>query len=424
MAWPLPHAMPRPSLAPDAASAGWAVKAQTAARLAWSVWAATLALLAGTLTLAAANQGSLPRLTDELGLALAFLCFATVGALIASRRRGNAVGWICCVIGLTASLSVAPVEYAKYALAHPGSLPAASTLLWPAMWAWYPTLGLMTTFLLLLFPTGHLPSRRWRPVAWAAGTTIVGTCLAAAVAPGPPDTGLPSSPLGIQQMAPAWELIEPIGLLLLGPLTLASAASLVVRFRRASGEERQQLKWFTYGAAGLVLVVTVSAAVPTVDDWIPNLVAAATLAAIPLAIGVAILRYRLYDIDRLINRTLVYGLLTAVLGFGYAGAVLVLGQRRDQRPAELGRRRRHPGRGCGVPARPSPHPERGGPALQPSPLRRRPDHRGLQRPPPRRGRLGHSLGRAARRDRPYGAAHQCIAVAATTGGARPAPVGR
>jgi hypothetical protein len=270
MAWPLPHAMPRPSLAPDAASAGWAVKAQTAARLAWSVWAATLALLAGALTLAAANQGSLPRLTDELGLALAFLCFATVGALIASRRRGNAVGWICCVIGLTASLSVAPVEYAKYALAHPGSLPAASTLLWPAMWAWYPTLGLMTTFLLLLFPTGHLPSRRWRPVAWAAGTTIVGTCLAAAVAPGPPDTGLPSSPLGIQQMAPAWELIEPIGLLLLGPLTLASAASLVVRFRRASGEERQQLKWFTYGAAGLVLVVTVSAAVPTVDDGSPT----------------------------------------------------------------------------------------------------------------------------------------------------------
>jgi hypothetical protein len=302
------------------------VKQQTAARLAWSVWAATLALLAGALVLAAANQGSRPRLADDLGLAFAFLCFATVGAFIASRRHANTVGWICCAIGLTISLAVAPIEYGHYALAHPGSLPAAATVAWPAMWAYYPALGLMATFLLLLFPTGQLPSRRWRPVAWAAGATITGMTLVAAVAPVPPDTGLPTNPLGIQQLARAWELTESIGALLLGALAIASAASLVVRFRHARGEERQQLKWFTYAASGLVVLVAVPAVAPALGNWVPNLVVAAALGAIPLAIGIGILRYRLYDIDRIINRTLVYGLLTAVLGGGYAGAVLVLGQ--------------------------------------------------------------------------------------------------
>ena len=104
------------------------------------------------------------------------------------------MGWICCVIGLSVSLAVAPIEYGHYALAHPGSLPAAATLAWPAMWAYYPALGLMAIFLLLLFPTGQLPSRRWRPVAWAAGATITGMTLVAAVAPVPPDDGLPTIP--------------------------------------------------------------------------------------------------------------------------------------------------------------------------------------------------------------------------------------
>jgi hypothetical protein len=313
--------------ATDEASSGEAAMTQqTAARLAWSVWAATVALLAGALVLAAANQGTRPRLGDDLGLAFAFLCFATVGAFIASRRHTNAVGWICCAIGLTISLAVAPIEYGHYALAQPGSLPAAATVGWPAMWAYYPALGLMATFLLLLFPTGQLPSRRWRPVAWAAGATITGMTLMAAVAPVPPDDGLPTNPLGIQQVARAWELTLSIGALLLGALAVASAASLIVRFRHARGEERQQLKWFTYAASGLVVLVAVPAVAPTLGNWVPNLVVAVALGAIPLAIGIAILRYRLYDIDRIINRTLVYGLLTAILGGGYAGAVLVFGQ--------------------------------------------------------------------------------------------------
>jgi hypothetical protein len=183
----------------------------------------------------------------------------------------------------------------------------------------------MSTFL-LLFPTGHLPSPRWRPVAWAAGATITAISVVAAVAPQPLDQGLPLNPLGIQQLAGVYELAAPTAFLLLGVLGLASVASLVVRFRRARGEERQQLKWFTYGAAVLALLLAVSAASQTLSGRVPDLVVAAALAAPPLAIGVAVLRYRLYDIDRIINRTLVYGALTVLLAVVYAGIVLTLGQ--------------------------------------------------------------------------------------------------
>jgi hypothetical protein len=300
------------------------MKAPTAARLVWSIWATTLMLIVAALALAAANPGGLP--IGYAGLAVAFLSFATVGALVGSRRPGNAVGWICCAIGLSVALAVAPLEYVRYAVAHPGSLPAAAWIGWPAMWAWFPAQGLMSTFLLLVFPTGHLPSRRWRPVVWAAGATITGVSLVAAVAPEPLDAGLPPNPLGIQQLAAVYEVVGPIAFLLLGVLGLASVVSLVVRFRRARGEERQQLKWFTYGAGVLTLLLAVSAVSPALNAQVPNLVVAAALAAPPLAIGVAVLRYRLYDIDRIINRTLVYGLLTATLGLAYAGVVLVLGQ--------------------------------------------------------------------------------------------------
>jgi hypothetical protein len=300
------------------------VKPSTAARLGWSVWAATLALVAAALALEAVNLGGLRM--GHVGLAAAFLCFPTVGALIASRRPANAVGWICCAIGFGISLGVTAGEYARYGLAHPGSLPAPTLVGWPAIWAGYAALGVSSTFLLLLFPTGHLPSRRWRPVAWAAGAVIIGVSLMAAVAPVPLEDGLPTNPLGIEQLARVWELTESIGAVLLGALMVASAASLVARFRRARGVERQQLKWFTYGAGVLAVLLALSYVSPALNARIPLLGSAAALAAPPLAIGAAILRYRLYDIDRIINRTLVYGSLTAILGLGYAGAVLVLGE--------------------------------------------------------------------------------------------------
>jgi hypothetical protein len=257
-------------------------------------------LIVAALALGAGNPEGLP--VGHVGLSVAFLSFANVGALVASRRPGDAVGWICCVIGLCVALAVAPLEYATYAVARPDSLPAPAWVGWPAMWAWYPAQGLMSTFLLLLFPTGHLPSRRWRPVAWAAGATITAITLVAAVAPEPLDQGLPLNPLGIQQLAGVYELAASTAFLLLGVLGLASVASLVARFRRARGEERQQLKWFTYGAAVLALLLAVSAASQTLSGRVPDLVVAAGWprprwpSAWPCC-GTG------YDIDRIINRT-------------------------------------------------------------------------------------------------------------------------
>jgi hypothetical protein len=300
------------------------MKARTAFRLAWSVWLATAVFLAGAVVLAISRHAPLG-LTD-LSLVFVFLCFATVGAVIAARRGRNAVGWLCSAIALAAILGQFASEYGNYAVTHPGSLPAANVVAWFAVWTWFAALGLLSTFLLLLFPSGHLPSPRWRPVAWAAGATLVTICLAAATTPYPPEVGMLSNPLAVERLAWAQELVWAVGLPALGVLVLASAASLIARFRQARGEERQQLKWFTYAAALLALLTTPGAVSPTLDNRIPDSVHNASLAAIPIAIGIAILRYRLYDIDRLINRTLVYGLVTTLLGGVYAAMVLVLGQ--------------------------------------------------------------------------------------------------
>jgi hypothetical protein len=185
-------------------------------------------------------------------------------------------------------------------------------------------------FLLLLFPTGRLPSPRWRPVARLAVVGYVADVVGRAFGPGPLDEewyGPLANPLGIE----AAEDLAPVALavvtMLLLPTVLAAAASLLVRLWRARGVERLQVKWFCYaaalfGAAVFVVVVFPSLGGPTVD----TLMIMPALLALPLAIGIAILRYRLYDIDRLINRTLVYSLLSALLALVYAGAVLVLGQ--------------------------------------------------------------------------------------------------
>jgi hypothetical protein len=301
------------------------VSPRTAARLAWTLWAASLAVLAGAVALEAANRHA-PADANELSLLLVFFCFATVGAVLAARRPDNAVGWICSAIGFTAFLGGFSVSYGAFAAAHPGTLPGAGTVAWPGgTWLWYVTVALTVVFLPMLFPTGHPPSPRWRPVGWAAAVAVAAVCLAAGASPGSLGDGLPANPFPFQ--APwAEALIDRVGLPVLGAFVLAAAASLVVRFRRAAGVERQQLKWFTYAAALQAVLTAASAVSPTLDDRIPDLVGNLGYAAIPLAIGVAILRYRLYDIDRIINRTVVYGLVTVILALGYGVGVLVLGQ--------------------------------------------------------------------------------------------------
>jgi hypothetical protein len=297
--------------------------------VAWFLVALFAVSMVATLALAVANgnNGGLREPAGSLVLLLGFSAFMVVGALIVAHRPSNAIGWIFTAIGLLAATALPAGEYVTYAYwTRSGSLPAAILVAWAMLGGtWYLTMALALVFTPLLFPTGHLLSPRWRPVAWLAGAaTAAFTVLATlqpnlARAPG----RVIANPIGAAAVGNLEESRVGVVLLsLMGVLMLAGFGALVVRFRRSRGDERQQLKWITY-AGGLLPLAVLAYLLPEV---VGTVVFAVPLVFLPVAIGIAILRYRLYDIDRLINRTLVYGLLTAMLAGIYAGAVLVLGQ--------------------------------------------------------------------------------------------------
>jgi hypothetical protein len=264
-------------------------------------------------------------LADTLALLLAFTAFMVVGALIVAHRPGNAIGWLFTASALLAVTGALAVEYAVYAfLTRPGWLPGAIVAAWYASWTWFLTVFLAFVFTMLLFPTGRLLSPRWRPAAWLAVAVAAAFTVLAALQPSlDVDGQVVANPIGVAGLEDPEESALGTALLdLLLLLAVAAFVSLVMRFRRSRGEERQQLKWFTYAGA-LVPLVALGDVLPVA---LSNLVFAAVIAFLPVAAGIAILRYRLYEIDRLINRTMVYGLLTALLAGVYAGMVLVLGQ--------------------------------------------------------------------------------------------------
>jgi hypothetical protein len=301
------------------------VSARITTALAWSIWAlsVTFAML-GFLFLYL--NGSFEDLLDEsLGIdAVLALSFPTVGAIIASRRPGNAVGWIFCAIGLCGGAEIFTVEYGIYALVtNPGSLPAGVISTWIGTWVWLPSVTLTITFLLLLFPHGRLLSPHWWPVAWlAAAVTIAGTALLAIVPWDLLNPGIPAqNPVGVEGLR-YLGIAPPVPIFVIGiPTTLLSMVSLVLRFRRSRGEERQQLKWFVYAGVLIVGALFVPLLVPGAASSLLQLL---VMPSLPVAAGIAILRYRLYDIDLLINRTLVYGALTAMLAGVYVGSVVSL----------------------------------------------------------------------------------------------------
>jgi hypothetical protein len=298
-----------------------------ATRLAWVTLALSLALLSFSRVVSwrpgypADNDG---HDAVELVATAAVVVLVSVGALITVRRPQNTIGWLFCASGLLWAVGGAAEVYAAYGLRSPQvSLPGEQVMAWLGSWTWAPPLGVLVTFLFLLFPDGRLPSRRWRPVAWLGAAGTAGITVAYAFGQRPLE-GYPeiANPFGI----PGAAALEA-AFLLLPPVSLAAALSLLLRFRRASGEARQQLKWFAAGAAVAALGVLASVLIGIAgNDAIANAVVLGGIACLPVATGVAILRYRLYDIDRLINRTLVYGALTALLGAVYAGGVLMLGQ--------------------------------------------------------------------------------------------------
>jgi hypothetical protein len=305
----------------------------SAAWTAWSLWAMTVMFVALGLLLFWAAIGRAPHPFSPYlpNLCVSALSWSTVGALIASRRMGNPIGWLFCVSGLLFGVQVFAGEYGFYALfVARSSLPAGVVSWWLASWLWVPATQLIL-ILFLLFPDGRLPSPRWRIVAWLIAGGILLDMASFALVPGPliesDARGLPAvqNPFGFESVA---RFVDSVGIVLnplLVGLMLAPIASLFLRFRRASVTERQQIKWVLYAVAVLTVAIIVVSIWPALDGTrIGTVLFLAGFLAIPVAIGIAILRYRLYDIDLLINRTLVYAALTGILALGYLGGVVAL----------------------------------------------------------------------------------------------------
>ncbi len=266
-----------------------------------------------------------------------FLAFPLVGALIASKRPKNAVGWLCLAVGLLWTLIGMLDYYSYYGAATPGSVPFPVVIAGISDWMWVPAMGVLGTYLLLLFPDGRLPSRRWRPVAWLSGAVILLLSVGVMLAPGRlANLAGVRKPFGIE--GADWLVAGAYAVLPLLPLCmLASALSLVLRYRRSGGEERQQIKWIAFAASVVVVLYAIAMIVSFVfpaeswttagSVWWLNLLTYAVLSSftlVPIAVGIAVLKYRLYDIDLLINRALVYAPLTAMLVLVYVGGVVGL----------------------------------------------------------------------------------------------------
>ena len=278
------------------------------------------------------------RTVIDLLISVPVVAFPIVGALIASRRPRNPIGWICLADGFLWTLLIMVDYYGVYGLARPGTVPFPVVIYALSQWLWVPTVGLLAIYLVLLFPDGRLPSRRWRPLAWLSGTVIALVSVAEGLAPVPlPELGRVRNPFGLEGQPWVADAANAILVLFLLCI-LASVLSLILRYRRSRGEERQQIKWIAFAASfvglGFVtamvsgLIVSVftpeywgSAGTPPL--WFELLFSVVLLSfgGVPVAVGIAILKYRLYNIDLLINRTLVYGSLTATLALIYFGGV-------------------------------------------------------------------------------------------------------
>jgi hypothetical protein len=262
---------------------------------------------------------------EHVVLIVGFGAFGVVGSLLVAKRPTNLVGWIMATIALMVAIFPAGGAYAAYVMATRSQLDALAVFgAWTQNWYWYLLLALALIYLPLLFPDGRLPSRRWLPVAVVPGIATLGTVVLGALADTLEVEGAGyeiENPIGIEGLAFVEDL-PVFGVLnvLLGVGFFGAVASVAVRFRRSRGIERQQMKWFLYAAA-LMLLAPGEGLLP---DIVSNVLFGVVLLAIPTAIGIAILRYRLYDIDLVINRTLVYGSLTVVLVLFYVGGVVSL----------------------------------------------------------------------------------------------------
>ena len=295
---------------------------------AWSFWAVTMALTATAIGYDALHP--LPaKLAEQNGngldmvVGLTFIvAFATVGAVLAWQRPGNPIGWLLSGSGLAYALG----GFGQMLIHFPRMLTLGNWL----GWSWLVGLGLCV-FVVLLFPAGRLPSRRWRPVAWAAGAALAGWVLGNAFAPTIISASPPlSNPVGVSGAAgKIFAVMAGASAALIAATALAAVLSLVFRYRNAQAAERAQLRWLVY-AGGLTVAAVVAgllaaqiAGTNTTTTNLQNALGSGAAALVPVAIGVAVLRYRLYDIDRVISRTVAYAIVTGLLVGVYAGLVLL-----------------------------------------------------------------------------------------------------
>ena len=304
---------------------------------AWAAWGAIVAILLAALVLLALGLGH-ETPVDDFGLsayggvvfAVAALSFGSVGALIVARVEHNRIGWIFWLTGLSLAVGNLAFQYADvglYIADH--RLPGAAFAAWLPVGI-PPAFGLLG-IALLLFPDGQLPSRRWQPALVMALAGIVLNVAGYGLRPGPLDApfDVVDNPFGIPGAQEPLDALSGLGWLLMGLSVAFAAVAMSLRLRRAHGVERQQLKWLAFAAAvtGAAIVADVISYFiqDTGFESVRNAVLAFAFAVFPVAAGAAILRYRLFDIDVVINRTLVYGALTATLGGTYLALVLLLG---------------------------------------------------------------------------------------------------
>ena len=289
--------------------------------LAWVLCGLTLALVACALALAALNRGDIQEVTFPFVITVS----AVVGGLVASRRPKNPVGWY--FLGSAACFALIGVAngYATYGLLTvPGALPGARAVSWFLSWLWLPGVMLLLCFVPLYFPDGHLLSHRWRWVVRLALFFSVTGAIYVAFRPGEIQSTGFVNPLGIQALLPVLGLLDTLTGAPYFPILFASVASLVVRYRRSGSAGRQQIKWLAFAALVIPVWFLTNAPIEAAAPSLFLLIDSLLFAGIPVAAGIAILRYRLYDIDVVINRTLVYGTLTASLALVYLGSIVML----------------------------------------------------------------------------------------------------
>ena len=304
-----------------------------AAWLAWSVVALSVALLVGGIVLALSTRsgaavtltyGSEAELHSAVLNLATVLTFSVVGAIIASRHPRNAIGWIFCGMGLVVGLNVLAHGYVESWLASGSGIRSlAETAAWFGSWAWVLLVYVPTSFMLLLFPDGRLPSPRWRPVAWCAVLGIIGFVVGVATEAGPlGDFPQIANPYGFD--SPVLGVVAIAAGIVTGGSMVASAVSVIVRMRRAGSVERQQIKWLAYGGAVAVGTIFVGGGIAIWKGDFGIAVIAIALLGLPIFTGIAIVKHRLYDIDVVINRTLVYASLTVLLAASYFAGVVGL----------------------------------------------------------------------------------------------------